>query len=108
VKISLGTFACTEVEAYSGSDLSAGVRAALSDYMRRLASGTPPIAIPRLMREAAPVQPAKILDLPIDEETWEALEHEAARQDASVSELAAHSVLLYLAEIDRLTPPATA
>jgi hypothetical protein len=44
----------------------------------------------------------------VDGETWEALEREAARQGATASELAAHSVLVYLAEIDRLTPVSVA
>jgi hypothetical protein len=104
MKISLGTFACMGVEAHLGSDLSVGVRAALAEYTRRLGSDSPPLAIPCLAREAAPAQPAKVLDLPVSEETLEALETEAARQSASVSELVAHSVLVFLAEIDRLTP----
>ena len=104
MKISLGTFTCMGVEAHLGSDLSVGVRAALADYTRRLGSDSPPLEIPRLARKALAGQPAKVLDLPINEETMEALQQEAARQAASVSELVAHSVLVYLAEIDRLTP----
>jgi hypothetical protein len=92
------------VEAHLGSDLSVGVRAALADYTRRLGSDSPPLAVPRLAREAVSARPVKVLDLPVSEETGEALEREAARQSTTVSELAAHSVLVYLAEIDRLTP----
>lgn len=103
MKISLGTFACTGVEAHLGADLALGVREALANYTRQLDSGSPPPEIPRFAG-ALEGQPEKSLDLPIDEETWEALELEAARQGATASELAAHSVLVYLAEIDRLTP----
>lgn len=88
-----------------GSDLAIGVREALADYTRRLNSDQPPLAIPRLTRAA---RPAKVLDLQINEEIWEILEREAARQSTTVSELAAHSVLVYLAEIDRMTPVSTA
>ena len=96
------------VEAHLGSELSVGVRAALAEYTRRLGSDSPPLAIPRLARECAPAQPAKVIDLPVNEATVELLEREAARQRATVSELVAHSVLLYLADIDRLTPAGAA
>lgn len=92
------------VEAHLGSDLSVGVRAALAEYTRRLGSDAPPLPIPRLVRDSAPPQAAKVIDLPVNEEMWELLEREAARQKATVSELAEHSVLVYLAEIDRMTP----
>jgi hypothetical protein len=93
------------VEAHLGSDLSVGVRAALAEYTRRLGSDTPPLPVPRLARGASPTEAAKkVIDLPVNGEIWEALEREAARQNTTVSELAAHSVLLYLAEIDRMTP----
>ena len=45
------------------------------------------------------------MDLPLDERTWQLLQREARRQGTTVSQLAAHSVLVYLAELDRLTPP---
>lgn len=91
------------VEAHLGPDLAIGVREALANYTRRLKSESPPPAIPRFAG-ALPIRSAKAFDLPVDEETWEALEREAARQGTTTSELAAHSVLVYLAEIDRLTP----
>jgi hypothetical protein len=102
MKISLGTLASTGIEAHLGSDLAIGVREALADYTRRLGSDAPPIEMPRVVNETAPA--AKVLDLPVSEETRRLLEREASRQGATVSQLAAHSVLVYLAEIDRLTP----
>jgi hypothetical protein len=105
VKISLGTFACNEFEAHWGSELAIGVRAAIADYMGRLDSDSPPLAVPRLPGDSASTKSVAVaFELPVDEETWEVLEREAARQQTTVSELAAHSVMLYLAEIDRLTP----
>ena len=96
------------VEAHLGSDLALGVREALANYTRQLDSESPPPAIPRFAVDSSTAEPEKFLDLPVDEETWEALELEAARQGTTASELAAHSVLVYLAEIDRLTPVSTA
>jgi hypothetical protein len=104
MKITLGTFACMGVEAHLGSDLAVGVREALAHYARRLASSEPPLEMPRLARGTISAQPAKVLDLPVDGETWEVLEREAARQGITAAALAAHSVLVYLAEIDRMTP----
>jgi hypothetical protein len=95
------------VEAHLGSDLSVGVRAALADYTRRLGSDTPPMPIPRFIQDGSAASRAKIIDLSVDEEMWEVLEREAARQNTTVSDLAAHSVLVYLAEIDRMTPLST-
>lgn len=103
MKISLGTFACMGVEDLLGSDLVLAVREALANYTRQLGSDSPPPEIPRFAADGL-AEPEKFLDLPVDEETWEALELEAVRQGTTPSELAAHSVLVYLAEIDRLTP----
>jgi hypothetical protein len=85
-----------------GSDLALGVREALANYRRQLDSESPPPPVPRFAVDA--MQRVKDFDLALDEETWEGLEREAARQGVTVSELATHSVLVYLAEIDRLTP----
>lgn len=104
VKVALGTFACNGIETFLDSDIPTGVQAALSDFTRRVESGRLPVALPRLS-DAAGGEPTLALDLPVDERTWRALEREAARQGATVSQLAAHSVLVYLAELDRLTPP---
>jgi hypothetical protein len=96
------------VEAHLGSDLALGVREALANYTRQLNSESPPPEIPRFTAGALSTRSAKALDLPVDEETRAALEREAARQGATTSELATHSVLVYLAEIDRLTPVSVA
>jgi hypothetical protein len=104
VKVALGKFACNGIEAFLDSDIPAGVQAALSDFTRRIESGMPLAGIPRLSG-GAEGESALAVDLPVDERTWRILEREAARQGTTVSRLAAHSVLVYLAEIDRLTPP---
>ena len=104
MKIPLGTFACNGIEACLDADLAAGVRAALSDFTQRLESGRAPVDLPRAPLEAVSAEPAMAVDLDLDERTWQLLQREARRQGTTVSQLAAHSVLVYLAELDRLTP----
>jgi hypothetical protein len=108
VKVPLGTFACNGIEACLNVDIAAGVRAALSDFTQRLESGRAPIDLPRTPLEPVSAEPAMAVDLDLDESTWLLLQREARRQGSTVSQLAAHSVLVYLAELDRLTPPGTA
>jgi hypothetical protein len=106
VKIALGTFTCMGIESRIGSDLAKGVRAAVCDYAQRLESGSPPMAMPRFGGNSAESDSTVALDLPVDARTLSVLEREAMKQGATVSQLAAHSVLVYLAELDRLSPPA--
>jgi hypothetical protein len=108
VKIALGTFACNGIETHLDADVAAGVRAALSDFTQRLESGRLPSALPRPPLDPVSAEPAMAVDLPLDERTWHLLWREASRQGTTVDQLAAHSVLLYLAELDRLTPPNSA
>jgi hypothetical protein len=105
VKVPLGTFACNGIEAYLDADVTAGVRAALSDFTQRLESGRAPVDLPRAPLGAVSADSEMAVDLDLDERTWQLLQREARRQGSTVSQLAAHSVLVYLAELDRLTPP---
>jgi hypothetical protein len=105
VKVPLGTFACNGIETHLDADIVAGVRAALSDFTQRLESGRAPVDFPKAPLEPLYADPATAVDLSLDERTWQLLQREARRQGTTVSQLAAHSVLVYLAELDRLTPP---
>jgi hypothetical protein len=105
VKISLGTFACNGIEAHLDADIAAGVRAAIGDFVQRLESGRAPIALPKGSLSPVSAEPTTAVDLPLDERTWRLLQREARRQSTTAAQLAAHSVLVYLAELDRLTPP---
>ena len=105
LKVTLGTFARSGVEASMGPDVPAGIQAALGEYVRRIDSGVRPIGFPGFARGAAEAGSATSFELPVDEHTLAVLEREAARRGASVGEIATHAVLLYLAELDRLTPP---
>lgn len=108
MKVPLGTFACNGIEAHLDADLVAGVRAALTDFTQALESGRAPIDLPRTSLESVSAEPVKAVDLPLDESAWQLLRREARRQGTTVSQLAAHSVLVYLAELDRLSPPSSA
>jgi hypothetical protein len=108
VKVPLGTFACNGIEAYLDVDIVAGVRAALSDFTQRLESGRAPVDLPRAPLGPVSAEPTMAVDLSLDERTWQLLQREARRQSTTVAQLAAHSVLVYLAELDRLTPPSGA
>ena len=108
VKIPLGAFACKGIEAYLGADITAGVRAALSDFTQRLESGSAPIDFPRESPGTVSAPPAMAVDLSLDEPTWQLLQREARRQGTTISQLGAHSVLAYLAELDRSSPSSSA
>lgn len=108
MKFAIGTFACTGVEAHLDPDLLSGLRVALEEYAQRLESGKPPIAIPRFRRDAVPSPAMVEFELPVDGRTLSALEREAKRQGATVSQLAAHAVLVCLAERDHLATAPTA
>ena len=108
MKVPLGTFACNGIEACLDVDIVAGVQAAIADFTQRLESGRAPVDLPRAPLEAVSADPAMAVDLSLDERSWQLLQREARRQSTTVAQLAAHSVLVYLAELDRLTPPGNA
>jgi hypothetical protein len=108
VKVPLGTLACGGIEAYLDADIAAGVRAALNDFTQRLASGEPPVDVPQTPLRADLAEPATAVELSLDEGAWQLLRCEARRQGTTVSRLSAHAVLVYLADLDRLTPPSSA
>lgn len=105
MRVALGKFARSAIEAQLGGDVVGTVQAALSHYTGKLRSGRPPIELPRFCRETAPGKAEVAFDLAVDPETEALLEREAAKQKTSVSLLAAHSVLIYLAELDFLAAP---
>jgi predicted HicB family RNase H-like nuclease len=103
MKITLCTFTRTGAEAELGPDLAATVRAALCDYSRKLRSGREPIAPPQF-RASVGLGKSAELELAVDPDVEAALEREATRQGIALDALATHSVLVYLAELDLLTP----
>lgn len=106
MRIALGTFARSGIEAQLGDDLAATVQAALCHYAGKLKAGRPPIGLPSFCRERASTGSDVALELAVDPEIETLLEREAARQETSLNQLASHTVLVYLAELDFLTTSA--
>jgi hypothetical protein len=100
VTVELGKLSCSGLEGHFGADLSAGTRKALLHYAYKLKAGRRLIAVPRFLGAAA--APAVKFDLTLDRETEALLAQEARRQRTTMSRLAAHAVLVYLAELDFL------
>ena len=101
MKVALGTFACSGIEACLDTDIPSGVQAAVSDFTQRVVAGKAPVGVPRLAQEASGDEQGRPVELSVDEGTWMILKREAARQGATLSQLVTHSVLVYLAELDR-------
>ena len=102
MKVALGKLACSGIETHLGDDIPTGTRKALFHYARKLKAGRRPTAPPRFLNDMAPPEPAVAFDLTVDPETEAVLEQEALRQRTTIGQLAAHTVLVYLAELEFL------
>jgi hypothetical protein len=106
ISVQLGELACNGLEEHFRSDVPGGVRRALIHYGYKLRVGRRPIAPPRFLGDQRP--PREEVELRLDAETEAALEQEALRQRVSMSRLATHAVLVYLAELEFLGAKAPA
>jgi hypothetical protein len=100
VSVELGKLACHGLEGHFGGDIPAGVRKALLHYAYKLKVGRRPVAAPRFLHSEPVVHGT--FELTLDRETESLLAQEAERQRTTTSRLAAHAVLVYLAELDFL------
>jgi hypothetical protein len=101
MKVALGKFASSGIETQLGPDISAGVRTATFHYVAQLRAGRPPTPFPRfLAKDLSPSEPGVDVELTVDAETEALLLREAQRQRTTPSELVAHAVLVYLAELE--------
>lgn len=100
VTVELGKLACTGLEGHFGPDLAVGARKALLHYAYKLKAGRKPIAAPRFLK--APSEAEAKFELTLDRDTEALLAQEARRLRISTTSLAAHAVLVYLAELDFL------
>jgi hypothetical protein len=119
MKVLLGPLAKSGLESRVGSNLPAAVNTALVYYVGKLNSGRPPARIPDFLKvqgkregedgpstadmPAAPPRP--VVEVQVDERIEAALAADAERQGVSLSELAGHAVLVYLAELDLIGDP---
>ncbi len=99
VNVELGKLACSGLEGHFGN-LEMGTRKALLHYAYKLKAGRQPVAAPRFLK--APPDPVVQVDLTLDRDTEALLAEEANRQHTTVGRLAAHAVLVYLAELEFL------
>lgn len=103
VRVALGTFARFGLKVHVGADVESGVRAALVHLAHKLDAGRRPLDAPRFLPAAPTSLEAKCpLDLAIDPDTEARLEREALRQGITTDQLAAHAVMVYLAELEFL------
>jgi len=103
MKVVLGTFARRGIESQLGSDVRAAVHAALCHYSSSLAAGRPPVAPPRFIAELeGDGAPKETMNLTVEPEVEASLRREAARCGIGIDQIASHSVLVYLAELDFL------
>jgi hypothetical protein len=99
MRVDLGKFARSNLESRADGDLVAGVQAALLHYTRRLSSSDRPVDFPRFRRDGQPPAGDSI-EVPVGAATLAALEREAGRQEATVEQLAAHAVMVYLVDLE--------
>jgi hypothetical protein len=119
MKVLLGPLAKTGLETRVGANLPAAINAALVYYVGKLNSGRPPARIPDFLKvqgerpggedpaaaEMPPAPPRPEVEVAVDERIEAALADDAERQGVSLSELAGHAVLVYLAELDLIGDP---
>lgn len=105
MRVTLGTFARSGIETQLGGDLAGTVQAALSHYAGKLKSGRTPVERPSFCYKRSSRDPGVAFDLAVDPETEALLTQEAERQETNLGQLVAHTVLVYLAELDFLTSP---
>lgn len=106
MRVALDIFARSGIETHLGQDLVGGVRAALRHYTQRLGCEAEELPrFPRFRFELIPDPERRgtELELSIDPAVEAALAHEAREfPGVTVEQMAAHAVMVYLADMDRL------
>jgi hypothetical protein len=108
MKVWLGNFVKSGIESQLGTDLRETVKIAISHYTAKLESGRPPIAPPPFLLLDASGQArgeGEEVELTLDRKSEAVLRREAFRRHMDVGNLATHSVMVYLAELDFISAP---
>lgn len=109
MRVTLGKFARSGIESQLGTDLAETVKAAVCHYTSKLeSSGRPPVAPPSffdISPNSGPRRKGEEIELSLDSRSEAVLRREAFRRRMDVDALAAHSVMVYLAEIDFISSP---
>lgn len=102
MRVAVGPFTRQGIEDRLGPDLAAGVEVALLYYVGKLRSGRGAPSFPTFLQNVGFEGPVEEVELDVGQEAEELLSTEAERRHTSVDRLVAHSVFVYLAELDRL------
>lgn len=106
LKVALGEFARSSLEASFGSDLESGAQAAVRHYARRLRSRRPPPPFPAFLPGPDDPDSAAVeLELCVAADVEATLVGEADRWQVPLERIVASAVLLYLADIDAAGAP---
>jgi hypothetical protein len=106
--VGLGPFVRQGIEDRLGPDVPAGVEIALLFYLGRLNSGRGVPSYPSFLQNGGSEAPDAEVELNVGAEVEELISGEAERQHITVDRFAAHSVFIYLAELDRVEQEAAA
>jgi hypothetical protein len=106
--VGLGQFMRQGIEDRLGPDVPAGVEIALLFYLGKLRSGRGLPSFPPFLQTEGFEAPSAEVELDVGPEVEALIAGEAERQRISVDRLAAHSVFIYLAELDRVEEEAAA
>jgi hypothetical protein len=102
MQVALGPFVRQGIEDRIGPDLPAGVEIALLYYVGKLRSGRGAPRFPSFLQNGGFEAPVEEVELNVGTEVERVLSLEAERQHTTVDRIAAHSVFIYLAELDRV------
>jgi len=105
MRVPLGAMACAGVRAHLGGDMAAAAEKSVFHYASRLAAGRRPAQIPGFLTDEPLPDPVLVVEVALAPDLEELMEREAERQGVSLERLAAHAVLVYLAELDFLNAP---
>ena len=108
MQVVVGAFTRQGIEDRLGPDIPAGVEIALLFYLGKMRSGRGASGFPPFLQSAAFESPVAEVELNVGPEVEALIADEAERQQISVDRLAAHSVFVYLAELDRVEEEAAA
>jgi hypothetical protein len=106
--VGLGPFVQQGIEDRFGPDLPAGVEISLLFYLGRMNSGRGAPEYPAFLQNSGFEDPVAEVELNIGADVEEQILGEAKRRHISIDRLAAHSVFIYLAELDRVEQEAAA
>jgi len=106
LRVALGKFARSRIEASLGGDPAATVRAALLHYERRMKSRTPPPGLPDLAKGPQVAgDPSAYVEFEVNSAVRALLEEQAKSEGVDLNRIVAHAVLVYLADLDLDSPP---